>query len=144
VAGHTWKQKKHQSESAQIQRKNLTKQKTLKVNNDTSVSLLTTQNNVLLFPQGFKIICMSGSPSHENRWRPCQYLFCFNERDQLVSLYCKTCRTAEVLFDEGVEVRYCGYCRKLEPLSRFVGNLRVCIVKNRSRLDYAKKKRKKK
>ena len=86
---------------------------------------------------------MSGSPSHENRWRACQNMFCFNERDQLVSMYCKTCRTAEVLFDGGVEVRYCGYCRKLEPLSQFVGNLRVCVVKNRSRLDYEKNKRKK-
>jgi hypothetical protein len=73
----------------------------------------------------------------------CEYILCTNGRDLPQSMFCKLCRTVDVLSDGDIEQRHCGYCRKLHTLNHFSGKLRVCILKQTQRLEHAKNKRRK-
>ena len=73
--------------------------------------------------------------------KPCAYVFCPNNRDNPVSMYCKTCRTAEVIIEGNIQQRHCGYCRKFHTLDQFVGKTRVCVVKQAQRLEKERRKR---
>ena len=73
--------------------------------------------------------------------KPCAYVFCINDRDSF-SMFCKRCRTVDIIEEGDIQQRHCGYCRKLHTLDHFVGNLRVCILKQTQRLEKERRKRK--